>query len=209
MRIRRAVLPLSPAARYTSQPASCRERLRARSASGQAGGYQEIQGSMADMRFRTTDLCDEHADDLRIVSPLFRDYGGRRQFHGPVSTVKVFEDNSLVRDALEEAGEGRVLVVDGGGSMRCALLGGNLAVLARENGWSGVVVYGCVRDAVELADTEVGVKALNTHPLKSVKKGVGQREVPVTFGGVTFNAGDCLYADEDGIIVASEPLTPV
>lgn len=159
------------------------------------------------MSLRTTDLCDDHADHLRIVSPLFRDYGRRLLFNGPVSTVKVFEDNSLVRAALEEAGGGRVLVVDGGGSMRCALLGDNLAAMGQQNGWAGVVVYGCVRDAAELAAIDLGVKALNTHPLKSVKKGVGERDVPVTFGGVTFNAGDYLYADEDGIIVSEQALS--
>ncbi|MEX0731833.1 MAG: ribonuclease E activity regulator RraA [Aquisalimonadaceae bacterium] len=160
------------------------------------------------MNLRTTDLCDDHSDELSIVSPLFRDYGGRRLFNGRVSTVKVFEDNSLVREALQEPGEERVLVVDGGGSMRCALLGGDLAELGHTNGWSGVVIYGCVRDAAELVVVDLGVKALNTHPLKSVKKGVGQRDVAVTFGGVTFNAGDHLYADEDGIIVSAEPFGP-
>lgn len=161
------------------------------------------------MSFRTTDLCDDHVDDLRIVSPLFRDYGGRLQFNGPVSTVKVFEDNSLIREALEEPGRGRVLVVDGGGSMRCALLGGGLAALGQDNGWAGLVVYGCVRDAAELSGVTLGIKALNTHPLKSLKKGLGQRDVPVTFGGATFAAGDYLYADEDGIIVAEEALQQV
>lgn len=158
------------------------------------------------MTLKTTDLCDEHSDHLRIVSPLFRCYGRRRRFSGPVSTVKVFEDNSLVREALEEPGEGRVLVVDGGGSMRCALLGDNLAELGRSNGWSGALVYGCVRDSAELAQIDFGVKALNTHPLKSVKKGVGERDVPVTFAGVTFHPGHWLYADEDGVIVASDAI---
>ncbi len=156
------------------------------------------------MSLKTTDLCDDHSDHLRIVSPLFRCYGGRRLFNGPVSTVKVFEDNSLVRAALEEPGEGRVLVVDGGGSMRCALLGDNLAELGLKNGWAGALVYGCVRDSADLAKIDFGVKALNTHPLKSVKKGVGERDVPVTFAGVTFHPGHWLYADEDGVIVASD-----
>ncbi len=158
------------------------------------------------MSLKTTDLCDDHSDHLRIVSPLFRDYGGKPMFHGRITTVKVFEDNSLVRSALEEPGEGRVLVVDGGGSMRCALLGDNLAELGLKNGWAGVLVYGCVRDAADLARIAIGVKALNTHPLKSVKKGVGDRDVPVTFAGVTFHAGEWLYGDEDGVIVAAEAL---
>jgi len=159
------------------------------------------------MILKTTDLCDQYANQVRIVTPLFRDYGGQTLFNGPVSTIKVFEDNSLVRGALEEPGKGRVLVVDGGGSMRCALLGDMLAALGRDNGWAGVVVYGCVRDAADLAGIPIGVKALNTHPLKSTKKGIGERDVPVTFGGVTFKAGDYLYADEDGIIVSATFLT--
>ncbi len=157
------------------------------------------------MVLATTDLCDAYMDDpaveMRVANPMFRDYGGRRHFHGPVTTVKLFEDNVLVREALSQPGEGGVLVVDGGGSMRCALLGDNLAALGRENGWSGVVVYGCVRDRVELAAIEIGVKALNTHPRKSVKKGAGERNVSVTFAGITIQPGEWLYADEDGIVV--------
>ncbi|MFV8835990.1 ribonuclease E activity regulator RraA [Aquisalimonas sp. APHAB1-3] len=158
------------------------------------------------MSLKTTDLCDDHSDNLSIASPMFRDFGGRREFHGPISTVKVFEDNSLVREALSEPGEGRVLVVDGGGSMRCALLGDNIAELAINNGWNGVVVYGCIRDSADIATMDIGVKALNTHPLKSVKKGVGERDVSVTFAGITIRAGQYLYADEDGLIVAQEAL---
>lgn len=161
------------------------------------------------MTIKTTDLCDEHSDSLRILAPIFLDYGGVRAFGGPVSTVKIFEDNSLVRTALEEPGKGRVLVVDGGGSMRCALLGDNLAELGRDHGWSGVLVYGCIRDSADIAGIDIGVKALNTHPLKSVKKGVGERDVPVTFGGVTIRPGDYLYADEDGVVVSETALLKV
>lgn len=158
------------------------------------------------MSYKTTDICDDHAERLRIATPLFQDYGGRKLFHGPVTTVKVFEDNSLVRQALEERGEGRVLVVDGGGSMRCALLGDQLAALGHKNGWAGAVVYGCIRDAADIAQIDFGLKALMTHPLKSVKKGIGDRDVPVTFAGITIRPGDYLYADHDGIVVADEPL---
>lgn len=158
------------------------------------------------MSFQTTDLCDDFADELRVMNPMFRDYGGRVGFYGPVTTVKLFEDNSLVREALSEPGEGRVLVVDGGGSLRCALLGDNLAAMGQKNGWSGVVVYGCVRDSGELAEIDLGVKALNVHPLKSVKKGIGERDVTVTFAGITMQPGDWLYADEDGIVVARNSL---
>ncbi|RLK50140.1 regulator of ribonuclease activity A [Alkalispirillum mobile] len=158
------------------------------------------------MSFQTTDLCDDFADELRVMNPMFRNFGGRVSFHGPVTTVKLFEDNSLVRETLGEPGEGRVLVVDGGGSMRCALLGDNLAAMGEKNGWAGIVVYGCVRDSQELAQINLGVKALNVHPLKSVKKGIGERDVTVTFGGITIQAGDWLYADEDGIVVSRNSL---
>lgn len=153
----------------------------------------------------TADLCDARPEAARVVAPMFRDFGGAVRFAGPISTVKAHEDNTLVRKALEEPGAGRVLVVDGGGSMRCAMLGGNLADLAQNNGWAGVVVYGCVRDSRELAKVPVGIKALATHPKKSDKRGEGQRDVPVTFGGVTFHPGEHLTADEDGIVVTDTP----
>lgn len=151
---------------------------------------------------RTADLSDAHEARLRYVDPIFRDFGGRRDFSGLISTVKCFEDNSLVRTALDEPGGGRVLVVDGGGSLRCALVGGNLGVLGAKNGWAGLLVWGCVRDAVELAQAGLGIKAIATHPRRSVKAGVGQRDVPVTFGGVTFRPADWLAADEDGVVVS-------
>ena len=154
----------------------------------------------------TTDLCDTHEDRLRILTPIFSDYGGRRSFSGSVVTVKTFEDNSLVRETLGESGEGRVLVVVGGGSLRCALLGDNLAAMARDNGWSGIVVYGCVRDSGEIRELDIGVKALNVHPRRSEKRGEGERDVAVTFAGVTIRAGEWLCADEDGGVVAETPL---
>ncbi|MBV5277330.1 ribonuclease E activity regulator RraA, partial [bacterium] len=117
---------------------------------------------------------------------------------GQIVTLKLFEDNSLVRVAFAEEGKGKVLVIDGGGSLRCALVGDQLAILAQKNGWEGVMVYGCIRDSVDINQTDIGVRALNTHPLKSVKKGVGERDLAVTFGGVTFSPGEWLYADEDG-----------
>ena len=129
----------------------------------------------------TADLYDDFADRLQVATPMFRDYGNKRQFSGPVSTLKVHEDNTLVRAALEEEGEGRVLVVDGGGSLRCALVGDMLAQLGVDNGWQGIVVYGCIRDAAVMASMDIGIKALNTNPRKSVKKGVGERDVPVEF----------------------------
>jgi regulator of ribonuclease activity A len=158
------------------------------------------------MPIATTDLCDSHPDLVRVVDPIFRDFGGATAFAGPVTTLKLFEDNSLVREVLEGPGDGRVLVVDGGGSLRCALVGGNLAALGARNGWSGIVVFGAVRDARELRAASIGIKALATHPRKSDKRGVGARDVPVTFGGVTFRPSEHVYADDDGIVVAAQAL---
>lgn len=158
------------------------------------------------MTYATTDLCDDHADKLQVAEPVFRDFGSTTRFHGPITTLKLFEDNSLVRDTLETPGNGGVLVVDGGGSMRCALLGGNLAVLAQDNGWAGVVVYGCIRDHEEIEATTVGVKALAAHPLKSRKQGVGEKNIPVRFAGVSFEPGAWLYADRDGLVVSPKAL---
>lgn len=149
----------------------------------------------------TTDICDTHGERIAVAEPIFRDFGGRLSFDGAVATVKIFEDNTLVREALSEPGQGRVLVVDGGGSTRCALLGDRLAAMAIDNGWSGIVVFGCVRDTAELAQMDLGIKALAAHPRKSEKRGEGQREVPVAFAGVVFAPGAHLYADKDGIIV--------
>jgi regulator of ribonuclease activity A len=158
------------------------------------------------MTIKTADLCDDHADRVHIADPVFRAYGGRAAFGGPVSTLRIFEDNVLVRSALEEPGDGRVLVVDGAASMRCALLGDQLAALAAGNGWAGVVVNGCIRDAADIAGIDIGVRALATMPLKSRKLGLGERDVPVAFAGVRFEPGHYLYADEDGILVSADPL---
>ena len=162
------------------------------------------------MSFKTPDLCDQFESELgttvRVVAPMFQRYGGRVGFSGQIVTLKLFEDNSLVREAVGEAGKGKVLVVDGGGSLRCALVGDQLAILAQKNGWEGIVVYGCIRDSGDINGLDIGVRALNTHPQKSIKKGVGDRNIAVTFGGVTFTPGDWLYADEDGVLVASKPL---
>lgn len=158
------------------------------------------------MTIRTADLCDEHAERVSIADPLFRAYGGRAAFAGPITTLRVFEDNVLVRAALEEAGDGRVLVVDGAGSMRCALLGDQLAALAADNGWAGVVVNGCIRDSADIAGIDIGVRALATMPLKSRKLGRGERDVPVAFAGVPFEPGHHLYADEDGLLVSADAL---
>ncbi len=160
-----------------------------------------------DATFATADLSDAHGAAVQVVEPLFRDFGGRRRFAGPIATCKVFEDNKLVRETLEGPGAGRVLVVDGGGSLRCALVGDQLGELAVRNGWAGIIVWGCIRDSAVLATQAVGVKALAANPRRSVRNGEGSRESPVTFGGVTFAPGAWLYADEDGIVVAAGPLS--
>lgn len=154
------------------------------------------------MSFATTDLSDAHPE-AQVADPVFGDFGGLQAFHGQIVTVKVFEDNALVRALLEEPGQGRVLVVDGGGSARCALVGGNLGKLGVDNGWAGIVVNGYIRDSEEIVEQEIGVKALGTHPRKS-EKGLhsAHRDRVVTFAGVTFKPGQWLYADADGIVVA-------
>ncbi len=168
---------------------------------------KHITGASMSTSLATTDLSDAHADSIAHVDPIFFDYGGQLTFYGPITTLKVFEDNALVRSAVEGPGEGRVLVVDGGGSLRCALFGGNLAQLAASNGWAGVLVFGCVRDRDELEAEKVGIKAIGHHPRKSIKKGLGDIDLPVTFGGVTFAPGAWLYADRDGVIVSPTALT--
>ena len=154
----------------------------------------------------TADLYDTHGEALRVLAPMFRDFGGLPTFAGPVATLKVYEDNSLVRAALEEPGQGRVLVVDGGGSLRCALVGDNLAALGHKNGWAGIVVYGCIRDAAPIGAIAIGVKAIATNPRKSVKKGEGERDVTLRFADVMIAPGDYLYADVDGVVVADKKL---
>jgi regulator of ribonuclease activity A len=159
------------------------------------------------MDYVLPDLCDEYPDLVRVMLPLFRNFGARRSFGGPITTIKCHEDNSLVADAVTEPGEGRVLVVDGGGSLRCGLLGDNLALKAANNAWAGIVVYGCVRDVDALAEIDLGIQAMTSNPLKSVKRNVGFRDEGVTFGGIDFVVGEFLYADNNGVIVSREPLT--
>ena len=153
--------------------------------------------------YLTTDLCDAHEDKVRVVEPMFCSYGGRLSFFGRIATLKLFEDNSLVRKAVESAGDGRVLVIDGGGSLRRALVGDQLAA---KNGWAGIVVYGCIRDSRAISEMDIGVFALDTHPMKTLKRNVGEADISVAFGGVTFTPGEWIYADEDGVIVSSAPL---
>jgi len=156
--------------------------------------------------YATTDLCDAHAD-IQVCDPVFQAFGGSPSFSGQIATLKIFEDNTLIKQAVESSGEGRVLVVDGGGSTRCGLVGGNLAVAAVQNGWAGIVVYGCIRDTGELAEQPLGVRALAAFPRKS-QRGLhsGQAGIPVIFAGVVFREGEWLAADADGIVVL--PVAP-
>ncbi|MDE2397128.1 MAG: ribonuclease E activity regulator RraA [Burkholderiales bacterium] len=159
--------------------------------------------------FATCDLCDLHKADadgaFRVLPPVFRSFGGQARFAGPVSTVKCFEDNTLVKEAVDSPGQGRVLVVDGGGSLRRALVGGNLGAAAARNGWAGIVVDGAVRDVDELAACGVGIRALASMPLPTQKRNEGQRDVAVQIQGVWIRPGDWLYADADGIVVMAQP----
>lgn len=157
----------------------------------------------------TCNLCDAHKADtsgaFRVMPPVFRAFGGRARFAGPVATVKCFEDNTQVKAAVESPGHGQVLVVDGAGSLRRALVGGNLAAAAARNGWAGIVVDGCVRDVAELNACDIGIRALALVPLPTERRGEGQRGVPVQLQGVWLRQGDWLYADEDGIVVMAGP----
>lgn len=165
----------------------------------------------AAVSFATCDLCDTHKSDgsgaFRVLPPVFRSFGAVQKFSGRVVTVKCFEDNSLVKDAVDSPGEARVLVVDGGASLRRALLGGNLGAAAAKNGWAGVVIDGCVRDVAELARCQTGIRALAAMPLPTEKRQQGQRDVAVQIQGVAVRPGDWLYADEDGIVVMTAPFT--
>ncbi len=160
--------------------------------------------------FATCDLCDVHKNDtdgdFRVLPPVFSDYGKRIKFAGQVSTVKCFEDNTLVKAAVDSPGHGRILVVDGGGSLRRALVGGNLGKAAAKNGWAGVIVDGCVRDSAELSECDVGIRALRLMPLPTEKRNEGQADVAVQIQGVWVRPGDWLYADEDGMVLASKAL---
>ncbi|OLV20243.1 ribonuclease E activity regulator RraA [Deinococcus marmoris] len=148
----------------------------------------------------TSDLCDAHPE-AQVFAPLFQNFGGQAQFSGPAFTLRVYENNTPVRATLETPGEGRVLVVDGGGSLNCALVGDQLAGLGVENGWAGIIVHGCVRDTAQLCTMPIGIRALAAHPRRSGKADVGERDVVLNFAGVTVRPGDMIHADEDGICV--------
>ncbi|MEY4195895.1 MAG: hypothetical protein RLZZ226_2263 [Pseudomonadota bacterium] len=160
------------------------------------------------MIFSTTDLCDRYAgsEHLQIAEPVFRHFGAKTACQGQVVTIKTFEDTVLIRRVLEEKGEGRVLVVDGGGSHRCALVDRELAELACANGWAGLILYGCVRHSVALHSLPITIRALHAHPLQGHQRGSGDRNILITVAGVNFRNGYYVYADEDGIVVSDREL---
>ena len=158
------------------------------------------------MKFSTADLWDEHAQDLNCLTPIFQHFGKKNCFAGQVVTLKLYEDNSLVRETLGEQGQGKVLVVDGGASLRCALVGDRLAQKAIDNAWEGVIVYGCIRDSAIINTMNIGIKAINTSPVKSIKRGVGLRDEIVQFAGVAISSAHFIYADQDGILISLKKL---
>jgi regulator of ribonuclease activity A len=158
------------------------------------------------MTFTTPDICDEFSSAIQVLEPLFTEFGGAGKFCGEVVTIKCFEDNSLVKQTLGGNGQDKVLVVDGGGSLRCALLGDMLGAMAEQNGWQGVLINGCVRDVEMLKTMAIGVRALGCHPVKSVKLNKGQLNVPLRFAGASIKPGQYLYADENGVVVAASRL---
>ena len=158
------------------------------------------------MTYSVPDICDDFPEAITVLEPIFSDFGKKCRFYGEIVTIKCFEDNSLVRDMVNTPGDGRVIIVDGGGSLRHALLGDLLAARAAENGWSGLVINGCVRDVEILRNIELGIRALNSHPLKTEKRGEGQLNLTVSFAGVRFRPGQFLYADANGMVLANGKL---
>ncbi|WP_339386648.1 ribonuclease E activity regulator RraA [Vibrio caribbeanicus] len=158
------------------------------------------------MEYNTSALCDIYSEQVDVVEPMFSNFGGRASFSGQITTVKCFEDNGLIRETLDQDGIGRVLLIDGGGSLRRALVDAEMAALAEENEWEGIVVYGCVREVDELEEMNIGIQAIASIPAGSPATGTGDTDVPVNFGGVTFLPEDYLYADNTGVILSQEPL---
>jgi len=156
--------------------------------------------------FKTTDLYDEYLEKLQVAAPIFRNFGGRTRFSGEIVTLKALEDNTFIKVAFETDGRGKVLVVDGAGSMRAAMIGDVMAALGASNGWEGIMINGCIRDSADVGKVDIGVKALGTIPRKTVKRNQGVCDIPVHFADITFTPGDWLYADEDGIVVSDRKL---
>ena len=155
---------------------------------------------------KTADLCDEYADWLKLCKTAFYSYGKKKEFNGEIRTVEVYEDNSIVKECLETIEPGTILVVDGGGSINCALLGDQLAAIAAKRKISGIIINGCVRDSADLAHIDLGIKAIGTCPFKSNKRGEGTKGSTLSFGNVEWIPGQFVYADDDGIIISEKPL---
>ena len=155
----------------------------------------------------TPDLCDAHDGKVRVLEPIFNNYGGVKSFFGRAVTIKCHEDNSVVKELVSKPGNGQVIVMDGGGSLRRAILGDMLAEKAAQNGWAGLVINGCIRDVDEIGKTNLGVKALNVHPMKTEKRGIGDLNVSVQMAGQIIQPGEWVYADNNGVIVSSHELT--
>ncbi|MGX9418003.1 ribonuclease E activity regulator RraA [Vibrio sp. RC27] len=160
------------------------------------------------MEYNTSALCDMYIDQVDVVEPMFSNFGGRTSFAGQITTIKCFEDNGLIREVLEQDGEGRVLLIDGGGSLRRALIDAEIATLAEDNEWEGIVVYGSVREIDDLEEVGLGIQAMAPIPVGASSQGIGEGDIPVNFGGVTFLPDDYLYADSTGIIISPEALSP-
>ncbi len=158
------------------------------------------------MEYITPDLCDAYPDQVRVMEPMVHNFGGRDSFGGEIVTIKCFEDNSRIKELAGTNGKGKVMVVDGGASLRRALLGDMIAENAAKNGWEGIIINGCIRDVDAIASIDLGVQALAAIPLKTDRRGIGDLNVPVSFGGVTFNPGEHVYADNNGVVVSAEPL---
>ncbi len=158
------------------------------------------------MKILTPDLCDAYPDQVHVLEPMLFNFGGKESFGGEIVTIKCFEDNSVVKSTAATPGTGKVMVVDGGGSMRKALLGDMIAENAANNGWEGFIIYGCIRDVDIIGSLALGVQALASIPLKTDKRGIGDLNIPVTFGGITFNPGEYVYADNNGVLVSAKAL---
>ena len=158
------------------------------------------------MKIVTPDLCDENPETVSAVAPIFNNYGGKRAFGGEIVTVRCFEDNTVVKAQAAEDGAGKVMVVDGGGSMRCALVGDMIAANAMKNGWLGLIVYGCIRDVDAISTLDIGIQALNSMPIRSIRENSGELNIEISFGGVTFKPGEYVYADNNGVIISPQSL---
>ncbi len=158
------------------------------------------------MKIVTPDLCDENPETVSAVAPIFSNYGGKSAFGGEIVTVKCFEDNTVVKAQAAEDGAGKVMVVDGGGSMRCALVGDMIAANAMKNGWLGLIIYGCIRDVDAISTLDIGIQALNSMPIRSVRENRGELNIEISFGGVTFKPGEYVYADNNGVIISPQSL---